>query len=142
MDESTDDGHERSDLDARAIALFGAALALAIGVVVAVTLWMVHHRAARDAAGQAPAAPLAHTREATPEPRLQVDGAEALSEMREAEDGVLTSYAWIDRDAGIVRIPIERAMEILAEQETSKQYAEGSKQKTKTKSGRNYEVAQ
>jgi hypothetical protein len=38
-----------------------------------------------------------------------------LAEKRRAEDATLTSYAWIDRSNGIVRIPIDRAMELLAE---------------------------
>jgi cytochrome c oxidase cbb3-type subunit III len=38
-----------------------------------------------------------------------------LKEMRATEDAVLHSYGWVDQAAGIVRIPIERAMELLAE---------------------------
>jgi hypothetical protein len=34
--------------------------------------------------------------------------------MRAAEDAALDSYGWVDKDAGIVRIPVDRAMEILA----------------------------
>jgi hypothetical protein len=29
------------------------------------------------------------------------------------ENAALATYGWVDRDAGIVRIPIERAMELL-----------------------------
>ena len=36
--------------------------------------------------------------------------------MRQTEAALLDSYGWIDREAGIVRIPIERAMELLVEQ--------------------------
>jgi hypothetical protein len=34
--------------------------------------------------------------------------------MRKAEARVLTSFAWVNRDSGRVRIPIERAMAIIA----------------------------
>ena len=34
--------------------------------------------------------------------------------MRMAEDAALNSYGWVDKSSGSVRIPIERAMEILA----------------------------
>ena len=37
-----------------------------------------------------------------------------LRQMRAAEEAVLNSYGWVDKDSGRVRIPIERAMEILA----------------------------
>src|SRR5690348_5823915 len=33
--------------------------------------------------------------------------------LRAAEDEALGRYAWVDRKAGVVRIPIERAMELL-----------------------------
>ena len=34
--------------------------------------------------------------------------------MRAAEEAALNSYGWVDKDAGIVKIPVDRAMEILA----------------------------
>lgn len=37
-----------------------------------------------------------------------------LARLREDEDRILNDYAWIDREEGVFRIPIERAMEILA----------------------------
>jgi hypothetical protein len=36
--------------------------------------------------------------------------------MQAQEDAVLGSYAWVDRQNGIVRIPITRAMELLTQQ--------------------------
>ncbi len=37
-----------------------------------------------------------------------------LAQLRQREDERLNTYAWVDRDPGVVRIPIERAMELLA----------------------------
>jgi hypothetical protein len=37
----------------------------------------------------------------------------SLAELRAAEDADLNSYGWIDRKAGKVRIPIDRAMQLL-----------------------------
>ena len=34
--------------------------------------------------------------------------------LTEEEKAVLESYAWVDRSAGLARIPIDRAMEIAA----------------------------
>lgn len=42
--------------------------------------------------------------------------AELLREMRERESEQLGSYGWVDEDAGIVRLPIERAMELTVEE--------------------------
>jgi hypothetical protein len=37
-----------------------------------------------------------------------------MQELRAAETQILTSYGWVDQGAGVARIPIARAMEILA----------------------------
>ena len=44
---------------------------------------------------------------------LVVPGQE-LKTMRAEEDSLLKSYAWVDREKGIVRIPIQRAIDIVA----------------------------
>jgi hypothetical protein len=48
-------------------------------------------------------------------PRLQVSPPMDLRAFREREDAQLHSYGWVDRSSGIVRIPIERAMDLLLE---------------------------
>jgi hypothetical protein len=49
-----------------------------------------------------------------PAPALQVHPPDDLAAMRRAQAARLEGYAWVDRDAGIARIPVARAMEILA----------------------------
>lgn len=49
-----------------------------------------------------------------PEPRLQQAPILDLREMREAEDKILNSYGWIDQQHGIVRVPIDQAIDLLA----------------------------
>lgn len=41
--------------------------------------------------------------------------AEQLQDLREYEQSTLESYQWVDRTKGTVRIPIEKAMEIIVE---------------------------
>jgi hypothetical protein len=47
-----------------------------------------------------------------PEPRLQTNPRGDLRELRDQEDKVLNGYSWVDKSAGVVRIPIDRAMEL------------------------------
>ena len=47
-----------------------------------------------------------------PEPRLQTNPREDLSELRASEDELLDSYGWVDKNAGVVRIPIDEAMKL------------------------------
>jgi hypothetical protein len=48
-------------------------------------------------------------------PHLQVRPADELMQLRAREESQLHSYDWIDRKQGLVRIPIERAIELLDE---------------------------
>jgi hypothetical protein len=47
-------------------------------------------------------------------PRLQAVPGDDLSRHMAAQHAKLDSYAWVDRNAGVVRIPIERAIELMA----------------------------
>lgn len=49
-----------------------------------------------------------------PSPRLQIDPAADLAGFRAAEDKKLNSYYWIDKQKGIVHIPIAEAIKELA----------------------------
>lgn len=51
--------------------------------------------------------------EQLPEPHLQVDPNGELQRMRAQKLQRLQSYGWVDRRAGLVHIPIDRAMQLL-----------------------------
>ena len=51
---------------------------------------------------------------APPGPRLQTDAQGDLQRFRADQEGRLNTYYWIDKDKGIVHIPIEQAMKKLA----------------------------
>jgi hypothetical protein len=107
-------GYELSDLKPGGIALFALALVIAVALAVVVTSLLMHFRALQHARQEAPLPRLAGEREAVPEPRLQIDARNELRQMRATEEAALKNYGWVDKDAGIVRIPVDRAMEILA----------------------------
>ena len=51
-----------------------------------------------------------------PTPRLQTDdGNQEIAEMHAREDLLLDYYTWVDRSSGKVRIPISRAMQMIAQ---------------------------
>jgi hypothetical protein len=50
-----------------------------------------------------------------PNPRLEVNPAVDLARLKAEEARRIDAYGWVDRKAGIAYIPVERAMEILAE---------------------------
>ena len=114
---SAEAGHEKSDVSIGAILKFGIGLAVAAAVI-CVALWgLFELLEAREARRGAPLPPLAAAglRRTPPEPRLEPDALRPRRRMLAEESAALTTYGWVDREAGIVRIPIERAMELLVE---------------------------
>lgn len=51
-----------------------------------------------------------------PQPRLETNETTELNEVREHEEQLLNSYGWVDEKAGVARIPIDRAMQLIAQQ--------------------------
>jgi len=50
-----------------------------------------------------------------PEPRLQTSPTKDIVVMRAEEDALLSSYGWVDKAAGTVRLPIEEGMRLAIE---------------------------
>ena len=48
--------------------------------------------------------------------RTPADRAALLAEHRAAELAAATTYGWVDQKAGIVRLPLDRAMELVAQE--------------------------
>ncbi|MGD0734142.1 MAG: hypothetical protein ABR976_03305 [Terracidiphilus sp.] len=56
-----------------------------------------------------------------PSPRVQLDdGNQDVADLHLREDLLLDNYTWVDHSQGKVRIPIERAMELIVEQNALK----------------------
>lgn len=106
-------GYEKSDISLRLVLTFGIGL-LAAAVFIHLLMGAVFsYLASRHNRADRPASPVGVSRQIPPEPRLQTTPATDLKEMHIAEDAVLESYGWVDRKAGVVRIPIDRAMDLL-----------------------------
>jgi len=50
-----------------------------------------------------------------PSPQLETDERTELNKIRLAEENTLSTYDYVDKNAGTVRIPIDRAMELLVQ---------------------------
>jgi hypothetical protein len=107
-------GRESTDVQIRGVLLFGLAL-LVTAIAIHFLVWLLFgYFSGREAARVPPEYPLALGRDAQlpPEPRLQTNPREDLRLLRAHEDEILHSYSWVDRPAGIVRIPIEEAIKL------------------------------
>jgi hypothetical protein len=109
--------HETSDVNVRAILTVGAGLALvtaALAVVVWILMLVLSKTNVDNTAREFPLA-ASHEQRLPPEPRLQTNPREDLFNLHESEDRLLRSYGWVDKDAGVVRIPIDEAMRLTLE---------------------------
>jgi len=95
---------------ARLLGLAGtAALAAALGVLG--SWWLASGRSARHSPTPPAASAFAP---GTPE-QTPIESSERGRTLRTQQEQQLARYGWVDRQAGIVRIPIERAIELRAE---------------------------
>ena len=107
-------GYEDSDVSVRRLFAFaGGVVGLVIlGVLgsAAVFHFFVQHQPLGP-----PASPFEDVRTLPPEPRLETNAPLDLKRYRDDQEKVLSTYGWVDQPNGIVRIPVERAMDLLLE---------------------------
>lgn len=107
---------EKSDAHPGAILRFLLWLVFGTVVVAILLRWMFVGLASYEEAQQAPPPVMRETAERQPPgPLLQEQPAQDLADYREAQKRELHTYAWVDRQAGVVRIDVDRAMALLAE---------------------------
>lgn len=128
-------GYERRDIGAAGVLYFLLGLAVAGLLVYFVVDGIYHYLDKRSEAEQSPVNPLVttaptDTRHIPPEykgdygkyldknfpsPQLEIDEHTKLTEARLKEEQTLSTYDYIDKNAGTVRIPIDRAMDLIAQ---------------------------
>lgn len=125
-------GFEREDMGSRPV--FGflislAALGILVFFVVNGVFGVLDHYARAHEAPQGPMRPMLESdtrdtdaakvasqiKQVFPEPRLESDERGEMTDFRLHEEEQLNSYGWVDQQAGTVHIPIERAMQLIAE---------------------------
>jgi len=120
--------YERSDIGVAAILYFLAGLAVSLLLVYFVVDGLYHYLDKRSEAEQAPVNPMVTTapadtrripsdypHEVFPDPKLEEDERGQLNGIRLKEEQTLSTYDYVDKNAGTVRIPIERAMDLIAQ---------------------------
>jgi len=108
--------HEPGDVNANFLAKFGVGMAFLI-VVFLFGLWGLFAYLAKRAAEVEPARAVTWNQagQKPPEPRLQSNPVEEYQQIRAEEERVMNHYAWVDPDKGTVRIPVDRAMDLIAQ---------------------------
>lgn len=107
--------HESSDVHIRPVAIFVASLFVAVVVVLAAMAGLYRYFAGHQPQPETPPSPLVQTRQTPPQPRLQAMPSQEWRALRAHEDSVLGSYGWVDRSTGAVRLPIDRAIDLMVQ---------------------------
>jgi len=106
--------HETRDVHIRGVVIFIVVLFGSLAITLFLMGRIFHYFEAIQSLGP-PASPFAETRALPAQPRLQTEPRQDLKGQRSDQEKLLNSYGWVDRNLGIVRIPIDRAMDVLAE---------------------------
>ncbi len=111
--EHTATRYERTDVGVRTIIIAGVALAI-LSVLISVIVYftwrlLTEHEAVRVEN------PMRQGSVVPPEPRVVPNPPVQLQSLRQSEEQRLTTYGWVDKEAGTVRVPLNRAIEIQLE---------------------------
>jgi hypothetical protein len=109
-------GHETTDLNPKYMLYFAIVLVVA-GVFIQLGLWWMFNQFEREQALKENRPTLVEAPKPNPEPRLQINPGEDLQHMLQKENETLSTYGWLDRQKGIARIPIDRAMQLFLAKE-------------------------
>lgn len=110
---------EKSDINPRYVVLAGIGV-LVLMYVAATVVYLPFKYFAHERAKESPpplpiTAPAVHGVYLPPEPRLQQDPGRDLQDYMAAENAKLNGYAWVNPQAGVVSIPIQQAMDLIAQ---------------------------
>src|SRR5262245_39527346 len=108
--------HEKSDFNPKYVLYFALALVIATAAAFAGVRWMFF-RFEVEQARRENQPPMVIVAPVVPEPKLQVSPQGDLQELLLQENKILSTYKWIDRDQGVARIPIDRAMQLFIERQ-------------------------
>jgi hypothetical protein len=120
-------GHETRDARIAPILLTGAGLALTVAIVGLVVYSIFQYLETHPATSTRANPMSAEESQIPPAPRIEEHPAIEIQQLHAQENSILSTYGWTDKKAGVVRIPIDRAMELQLERgfpirkETAKQ---------------------
>jgi hypothetical protein len=106
MDDQASFDYERSDIESGGVAWIAAGLGLFV-LAVPLLMPLVYPRSMHHISPAAPPALSANT------PQLEIAPSEDLRRLNRSEAQVSGGYGWVDREHGVVRIPIARSIERL-----------------------------
>jgi len=97
------------------ILLTGGGLALTVAIVGLVVYGIFQYLETHPATSARTNPMSAEESQIPPAPRIEEHPAIGIQQLHAQENSILSTYGWTDKKAGVVRIPIDRAMELQLE---------------------------
>jgi hypothetical protein len=114
-DRNTNRGYEVEDASIREVVWTGLGLAIGTLIICVAVLGLLRVLQSAEVGARQPITEVTVPSTLPPEPRLQEKPWEEMEVFRRREDQMLTTYGWADQANGKVRIPIDRAMDMLVQ---------------------------
>jgi hypothetical protein len=108
-------GHETQDAKIGPIVLTGVGLAVTLAVVGLIVYGVFQYLGTHPASSARPNPMSAFDSQIPPAPQIEEHPAIEIEQLHAQEEHTLSTYGWTDKKAGVVRIPIDRAMELQLE---------------------------
>ena len=110
--------YEHTDIDVeigyKSFLWLTVAILISVGIVYGTFFFFEGQERGADAAAQKYPLAVGQHKE-PPSPNLQTQPFRDVYTLRQGESDKLGSYGWVDKDGGIARIPIDRAMDVMLE---------------------------
>lgn len=110
---SVERGHQPVEVNTRLVIGLGVLFVIAAAVLHLALAGLFFSFQRQEARADRPGSPFLEARPSPPPPRLQAAPAGELEVYQATQQARLNGYGWVDRDAGVVHIPIDRAMDLL-----------------------------
>ena len=111
-EESVKAGYEVTDVPNRPLLIFFGVTAAGLALISLAMIWVFGHYRTTERGGAFVAQPFENERPVPPSPQIQPDPRADIAHYLSSQQQILNSYGWVDKQNGIVRIPIDRAMEL------------------------------
>lgn len=108
--------YETREVSVKGIVWFVAGFILTAAVLNLLLWWLMGVLTAWQSAAERPISPVADRNPTFPDPQLQPSPGhltvpwQDLAQLRSQEENTLHSYGWVNRQQGLVRIPVDQAL--------------------------------
>ena len=124
--EAREVGHEGRDASTRGLFIFFVSMAGALLLIGFLLVWLFGFFARTSKPAPVINQPFSNLRPLPAAPLLQPQPSLDHEEYMKSQQQFLQSYRWIDRQNGVVRIPIEQAMKLLLKQGLPSRSSQGT----------------